>query len=92
MPAASVISDRSPFYGENAPVGAPRAGDDPAPGTTELLREGGGCQGGGWGLMGGGGLGGKTHVLLEPTPLWEKIHRAVTFDPTHISSLDSCIP
>jgi hypothetical protein len=37
-------------------------------------------------------LGGKTHVLLETPPLWEKIHRAVTFDPTHISSLHSCIP
>jgi len=37
-------------------------------------------------------LGGKMHVLLETPPLWEKIHRAVTFDPTHISSLDSCIP
>jgi hypothetical protein len=34
-------------------------------------------------------LGGKTHVLLETPPLWEKIHRAVTFDPTHISSLDT---
>jgi hypothetical protein len=41
---------------------------------------------------GGGGLGGKTHGLLETPPHWEKIHRAVTFDPTHISSLDSCIP
>ena len=40
----------------------------------------------------GGGLGGKTHVLLETPPLWEKIHRAVTIDPTHISSLDGCIP
>jgi hypothetical protein len=43
-------------------------------------------------LDGGGGSGGKMHVLLETPPLWEKIHRAVTFDPTHISSLDSCIP
>jgi hypothetical protein len=43
MPAASVISDKSPFYGENAPVGAPRAGDVPASGTMELWwREGGG--------------------------------------------------
>ncbi len=42
MPVAAVISDGSPFYRENAPVGAPRAGDDPAPGTTELLSEGGG--------------------------------------------------
>ncbi len=40
----------------------------------------------------GGGFGGKTHVLLEIPPLWEKNHRAVTFDPTHISSLNSCIP
>ena len=45
---------------------------------------GGGCQGEEWKLE-GGGLGGKTHVLLETPPLWEKIHRAVTFDPTHIS-------
>jgi hypothetical protein len=46
MPVAAVISDGSPFYRENAPVGAPRAGDDPASRTTELLREGGGgCQG-----------------------------------------------
>jgi hypothetical protein len=41
MPVAAVISEGSPFYRENAPVGAPRAGDDPAPGTTELLRGGG---------------------------------------------------
>jgi hypothetical protein len=41
---------------------------------------------------GGGGLGGKTHVWLETPPLWEKIHRAVTFNPAHISSLDGCIP
>ena len=54
MPAASVISDRSPFYGENAPVGAPRAGDDPAPGTTELLRGGGVAKERSLGLMGGG--------------------------------------
>ena len=40
----------------------------------------------------GGGLGGKRHVLLETSPLWEKIHRAVTLDPAHISSLDGCIP
>jgi hypothetical protein len=37
-------------------------------------------------------LGGKTHVWLETPPLWEKIHRAVTFDPAHISSLNGCIP
>jgi hypothetical protein len=42
MPVAAVISDGSPFYRENAPVGAPRAGDDPVSRTTELLREGGG--------------------------------------------------
>ena len=41
---------------------------------------------------GGGGVGRETHVLLETPPLWEKIHRAVTFDPTHISSLNNCIP
>ncbi len=41
MPVTAVIYDGSPFYRENAPVGAPRAGDDPAPGTTELLRGGG---------------------------------------------------
>jgi hypothetical protein len=41
---------------------------------------------------GGGGLGGKKHVLLETPHLWEKIHRAVTLDPVHISSLDNCIP
>ncbi len=57
MPVVAVISDGPPFYRENAPVGAPRAGDDPTPGTTELLRGG------------GGGLGGKTHVLLEIPPL-----------------------
>ena len=45
MPVAAVISDGSPFYRENAPVGVPRAGDDPASRTTELLRGGGGCQG-----------------------------------------------
>jgi hypothetical protein len=42
MPVAAVISDGSPFYRENAPVGVPRAGDDPASRTTELLRGGGG--------------------------------------------------
>ena len=42
MPGATVISDRPPFYRENAPVGAPRAGDDPASGTTELFGGGGG--------------------------------------------------
>ena len=42
MPEAPVISDGSPFYRENAPVGVPRAGDDPASRTTELLRGGGG--------------------------------------------------
>ncbi len=36
--------------------------------------------------------GGKKHVWLETPPLWEKIHRAVTLDPAHISSLDGCIP
>jgi len=43
--------------------------------------------------VGGGGCGGgKMHVWLETPPLWEKIHRAVTLDPAHISSLDGCIP
>ncbi len=42
MPVAAVISDGLPFYRENAPVGAPRAGDDPASRATELLREKGG--------------------------------------------------
>jgi hypothetical protein len=45
-----------------------------------------------WWGGGEGGLGGKKHVLLETPPLWEKIHTAVTLDPTHISSLDGCIP
>jgi len=42
--------------------------------------------------LGGGVGGGKKHVWLETPPLWEKIHRAVTLDPAHISSLDGCIP
>jgi hypothetical protein len=42
MSVAAVISDGSPFYRENAPVRALRAGDDLASRTTELLREGGG--------------------------------------------------
>ena len=56
MPVAAVISEGSPFYRENAPVGAPRAGDDPAPGTTELER-GGGLPRRGVRLDGGGGAG-----------------------------------
>ena len=57
MPVTAVIYDGPPFYRENAPVGAPRAGDDPAPGTTELLRGGGGLPRRGVRLDGGGGVG-----------------------------------
>ena len=88
MPGTAVISDRSPFYRENAPVGALEPEMTP-PLEQRSLEEGGGGglprRGVRLGGGGGGGLGGKTHVLLETPPLWEKIHRAVTFDPTHIS-------
>jgi hypothetical protein len=33
-----------------------------------------------------------SHNTKNITHTLEKIHRAVTFDPTHISSLNSCIP
>jgi hypothetical protein len=87
MPEAPVRSDGPPFYRENAPVGALEPEMTP-PLEQRSLEEGGGGglprSGAGLG-GGGGGLGGETHVLLETPPLWEKIHRAVTFDPTHTS-------
>ncbi len=43
---------------------------------------------GGW----GGGRSGKRMCCLKHLLSGKKIHKAVTFDPTHISSLDSCIP
>jgi hypothetical protein len=56
--------------------------------------------GGGWvteerrrSLMGvGGGVAGRENacVVFEIPILLEKIHRAVTLDPTHISLLNSC--
>jgi hypothetical protein len=68
MPAATVISDRPPFYRENAPVGAPRDGDDPASGTTELWGGGGLPRSGVeacWGGGGGGGWAGKCICCLK---------------------------
>jgi hypothetical protein len=73
MPVAPVISDRSPFYGENTPVGAP----EPKMSPPSQQRSFGGGRGGGYqgeerSLMGGGGQGGKTHVLCLKYLLSEK--------------------
>jgi hypothetical protein len=55
MPAATVISDRPPFYGENAPVGAPEPEMTPPLEQRSFGGGEGGCQGEEWKLDGGGG-------------------------------------
>ncbi len=65
MPASPVTFDRSPFFGENTPVGAPEPEMSRST-TTEL---------------GGGGQGGKMHVLyFETTSSLRKNHKAVTLE------------
>ncbi len=55
MSVASVIADRSPFYGENTPVGAPEPKMSPPSQQRSFGGGGGGYQGEEKKLDGGGG-------------------------------------
>ncbi len=54
MPGAAVIFDGSPFYRENAPVGALEPEMTPPLEQRSFGKKGGGCQGEERSLMGGG--------------------------------------
>ncbi len=70
MPVAPVISDGSPFYGENTPVGAPEPKMSPP--RKQRSFGGGGYQGEEKKLGGGGGRGAGQEnacVVFEIPPL-----------------------
>jgi hypothetical protein len=90
MPDPPVISDGSPFCGENTPVGAPEPKMSPLQ-QQRSFRGMGGCQGEEKKLDGGGGgWAGKRMCCLKYLLSEKKFTGPLHLNPTHISFLNSC--